>query len=174
MEDLSRRLGYSRMTMSRVFKEYQSYIPEHLSRNGRRRILRVGPSVKREIWNRLQPKLKSPVMDEFAGAPKPGTPAIGLLGGLTALARWSMLSEPRTPCRVMTGTEWKEYAPNVDMKTADPDDPNYCRFQVWSYRSKHPSDELSVDPLSLFLTLRDDHDERVSQAMQQVLEKLPW
>jgi len=47
-------------------------------------------------------------------------------------------------------------------------------IEVWSYDPATLSQDGIVDPLSLFLSLRDDPDERVQGALRRMLEGLPW
>ena len=55
---------------------------------------------------------------------------------------------------------------------------NYC-IEVWKYNPLKLVDELPndlsvVDPLSLYLSLKDSQDERIEMALEQIIEKYIW
>jgi hypothetical protein len=51
---------------------------------------------------------------------------------------------------------------------------NEVEIEVWSYDPRVLLDGPTVDRLSLFLSLRDDPDERVQQALQEMMRSFSW
>ena len=54
----------------------------------------------------------------------------------------------------------------------------YC-LEIWKYNPERlvaemPNDSAVVDPLSLYLSLKNSHDERIEMAMEQIIEKFIW
>jgi len=49
-----------------------------------------------------------------------------------------------------------------------------ARIEVWSYEPKLLGNNESVDPLSLYLSLRYSPDERVHQQLERLIEEVPW
>ncbi|MBC8490626.1 MAG: MarR family transcriptional regulator, partial [Bacteroidetes bacterium] len=51
-------------------------------------------------------------------------------------------------------------------------------LEVWKYNpntlAEGITEESNVDPLSLFLSLRDMQDERIEMALDQIIEKFIW
>lgn len=52
-------------------------------------------------------------------------------------------------------------------------------IEVWKYNpltlvDKLPNDRSVVDPLSLYLSLKDSRDERVQMALKQIIKKFIW
>jgi len=50
-----------------------------------------------------------------------------------------------------------------------------CCIQFWSYeppRSNIPHG--TVDPFSLYLSLKDDHDERIQMCLDEMMENVKW
>ena len=45
---------------------------------------------------------------------------------------------------------------------------------TWRYNPRVLAQDLLVDPLSLYAQFRDDHDERLSLAADQLLEHATW
>ena len=55
----------------------------------------------------------------------------------------------------------------------------HCALEVWKYDPLTLVDELPndlpvVDPLSLYLSLKDSQDERIEMALEQIIEKYTW
>jgi hypothetical protein len=52
-------------------------------------------------------------------------------------------------------------------------------IEVWKYEPKILSNEFkinnnAVDPLSLYLSIKNNYDERIEMAMEQLIEKIIW
>lgn len=52
-------------------------------------------------------------------------------------------------------------------------------IEVWKYNpvtllDEFPVNNAVVDPLSLYLSLKDNHDERIDMALEQIIEKYTW
>jgi hypothetical protein len=61
---------------------------------------------------------------------------------------------------------------------ANENEGRYC-LEVWKYNPETLAGELQnktavVDPLSLYLSLKDSHDERIEMALEQVMEQFIW
>jgi hypothetical protein len=46
--------------------------------------------------------------------------------------------------------------------------------QLWRYEPGMQAKEKTVDPLSLWLSLRDKRDDRIQMALGEIEEKFPW
>ena len=46
--------------------------------------------------------------------------------------------------------------------------------QLWRYETGIVGKSLTVDPLSLWLSLRDDKDVRVQIALEELMEQVRW
>jgi hypothetical protein len=166
-------LGYTPMTLSRVVKELTAAGIATPFTLGRMRGLRM-ELTPQEIWEQAKPMLRSPVKrcvwvhDDQPGAGRPG-----LLAGLSALARHSMLAEPRWPVYAISPTQWKAatQAGIVELPEATA---AACEWQLWSYSPALLADSGAVDPLSLTLSLQDNPDERIQTALAELKEQLSW
>ncbi len=86
----------------------------------------------------------------------------------SALAEYSMLNAPNVQCFAANSiSEWKKSAANTlqDSKTQ-------VAVELWRYDPKKLSDDKTVDMLSLALSLEDDPDERVEEAVEEMLGNL--
>ena len=49
-----------------------------------------------------------------------------------------------------------------------------ARIETWKYAPALLSDGNAVDPLSLYLSLKDSPDERVQSELADMMENVPW
>jgi hypothetical protein len=60
----------------------------------------------------------------------------------------------------------------------NPVEGNYC-LEIWKYKPDLLSEvaepeEAVIDPLSLYLSLKEEHDERIEMALEQIIDKFIW
>ena len=86
------KLEVSRMSITRCYDEIEALGMSFIKMNGRSR--RFFASVdKKAMWEDMRPFLRNPIIREFRLEKKPDAEMI--LGGISALAEYSMLSEER-------------------------------------------------------------------------------
>lgn len=91
-----------------------------------------------------------------------------LKSGYSALSEYSMLNMPNVQCFASDSiSKWQKNATNTlqDSKTQ-------VAVELWRYDPKKLSDVKAVDLLSLALSLEDDPDERVEEAVEDMLRNL--
>lgn len=89
-----------------------------------------------------------------------------VLSGYCALAHYSMLNEPRVLCYATNSiTKWKNIATD---KLMDAD--MQCELELWRYNPRIFSAEGYVDELSLALAYKNEVDERVEEAVEEMLD----
>lgn len=166
-------LGYTAMTRSRAVRELTAAGLVAAHHEGRTRMLRM-KHPPAEAWEHAKPFLRSPVkrsvwVQEDLRARVPEAP----LAGLSALAFYSMLTEPPRPIYAVGATQWKavEQAGVMTLRESRPD---ASLWQVWSYTPNLLTGSEAVDPLSLTLSLQDEQDERVQQALEELRGRFPW
>lgn len=164
-------LGYTSMTLSRAVRELTAAGLAHAHKAGRSQYLSMAYS-PRETWERAIPLLRNPVQRSVwtSTQTRPELPV--RIAGLSALARLSMLTEPRLPVFAVSRAAWQAAkASIVELPEAMP---GTCEWQLWNYTPALQPDSATVDPLSLMLSLRDSTDERVQSAMDALKARLPW
>lgn len=167
--ELAPVLGYSTMTLSRTFGELESVELAASETSGRERVLRI-IGQRRQSWERAQPWLIDPVKSRHFVSRSPG----GLRAGLDALARCTMLSEPQLPAIAIGRTRWASFVrEHPDAQLPDKESAK-CEVEVWKYEPRAWDRPGIVDPLSLYLSVRSDGDERVEQARDAILEQVRW
>ena len=91
-----------------------------------------------------------------------------LKSGYTALAGYSMLNEPNVVCYASDSiSRWN----SVSTKKLQ-NGQTQVAVELWRYDPKKLSGTDTVDPLSLVLTLENDADERVEEAVEEILDQV--
>lgn len=180
------RMGYTPMTASRAVREIAGAGLGEVRREKRTQLL-VMNFDQRETWKRAAPLMRSPVLRvAWVSMQEPGA-YLGSDGkmtlprsstfvgpfrtaGLEALARRTMLAPP--PHRIFAITREAFKLANVTVLPRY--EPDAMEWQVWHYTPELGPRTDIVDPLSLILSLRDDPDERVQGALEELENTLPW
>ncbi len=166
-------LGYTPMTLSRAVKELTAAGIATLRTEGRARWLHADRTAA-QTWEHARPLLRSPVKRRVWVRPPPKSrPRPLRLAGLSALARFSMLTEPQWPTYAVGKAEWKA-ATHVGFETLPEPIPGACEWEIWHYSPALVRDGDTVDPLSLTLSLQGNQDERVQLALDELKGHLPW
>lgn len=169
---LANELGYSIMMMTRALDELNGAGLGTIAMEGRERVLRFNRD-KKQVWETALERLRSPVKKRFwvkAFSNKP----FGLRAGLSALAHYSNLAEPANPVLALEGKQWKKVHNTDDVMILDIAESNASELEVWSYSPKLFGEKGVVDRFSLFLSMREDNDERVQSSLKGMMEQVEW
>ena len=165
-------LGYSAMTMTRAFDELETAKLAEVTVRGRERCLRfIGD--RREIWEKAQPFLRNPVSKRLFIRRINGAEG-ATRAGLTALAHYSMLAPPAYTTYALSREEWKTLRQQHKIIEVPVQDPDVSEIEVWWYSPARFAEHGMVDQLSLYLSLKADHDERTETALEEMMEKIEW
>lgn len=172
LRDIAEKLHCSAMMLTKVKDELEEAGICSVERIGRAMSLKF-PDNKRSCWELASARLATPVRKvRWVRWDTPGYPA--LLAGISALSRFTLIEEDRLPTYAL-GPGVLEAWLEQGTLTGSPDaDQASARIEVWSYEPKLLGDNEVVDPLSLYLSLRPTPDERVRQALEQLLEEVTW
>ncbi len=168
--ELSKPLGYSIMTMGRAFDELVNVGLARVERRGRRKLLSFRAEGQMLIDNAKTVLIRPERRQDHVGwlREPPDLP----LAGEHALSRLSGLNPPTAPpvyavtagqIREFLSAEWAELREGVydsDGTLAT------WRYDPWVLARNHV-----VDPLSLFAQFWQDPDERLSMAVDRLLEQ---
>lgn len=169
---IAEKLRCSAMMLSKVKDELREAGICTIKRAGRTVLLEF-PRSNQSTWELAKEKMSSPVRGvRWVRRNAPGLPA--LLAGFSALSRHSLIEEDRLPTYAL-GPSIFDSLLKKGMLTLLPDaDTAHARIELWSYDPRLLSDAETVDPLSLYLAMRSTEDERVEQALEQLLEGITW
>ncbi len=93
----------------------------------------------------------------------------------SALPEYSDMNLSRQNYVAIGRTEYNRLNKQNLLRNANPTEGNYC-LEIWKYNPGVLADtaiftEQTVDPLSLYLTLKSTPDERIEMALEQIKEK---
>jgi DNA-binding MarR family transcriptional regulator len=170
--EMASLLGYSAMTMTRAFDELETAKLAEVTVRGRDRCLRfIGD--RREIWEKAQPFLRNPVSKRLIIRRIDGAENANR-AGLTALAHYSMLAPSAYTTYALSREEWKVLRQQHNIIEVPSQDPDASEIEVWWYPPALFAEHGIVDRLSLYLSLKADHDERTETALEEMMEKFKW
>lgn len=163
--ELSLKLGYSPMTMTRAFNELEKLGIGQVVKKGKERILSF-PEGKRTLWEKAKHFMRSPVKKRlWAKGNKLRNEA-----GLSALASQTMLASPPLPIYAINFKNQKK----TGIKELPDQEIAAFELEVWHYDPDLFAQNGRVDPFSLYLSLEEYQDERVESALEDMMEKLEW
>lgn len=90
------------------------------------------------------------------------------LSGYSALAEYSMINPPEVPCFAAYSISALEKESTARLQNAD----TQCALQLWRYDPGKLATGRCADRLSLALALRNDRDERIEDAVDDMLNCL--
>lgn len=165
ISNVSRKLGFSGMTVTRAVRQLEQTTLFTTEKDGVQKILR-GKHTMRELYDKMQPHLISPVRriiyaDKYD--PLPSTQ----IAGMSALSRMSMINPPDIPCYAIDGK--KRVPVGTDILI---DSSAQVKIELWKYNPGVLTENDTVDPLSLAMSLKGDSDERIEEAVEILLNKV--
>ncbi|MFH0920938.1 MAG: hypothetical protein V1913_11325 [Fibrobacterota bacterium] len=162
------KLHYSPMTIARAIDEIEVSGLGVVESKGREKGLKFDLRNK-GLWEKALPVLRSPVkrivflhlLNKVPAYPK---------AGLTALAERTMLAEPNNPVYAISAEEWKSLNSKKRIESAPHAEPGAVSFEIWRYAPAILGNNKLVDPLSLYLSIMHEEDERVVGEAESMLE----
>lgn len=170
--EFAEKLGFNKMTASRALNDlyHANLITYEIGgKTGRSKEYKRIPDP--DYFFRGHNYLKTPIRKIIYTKTKP----IGALSaGLDALAELSMINPPSHPImsieRNKLNKEHVEIVKNKDLVK----DKELVELELWDYDPRLFSDKSHVDLLSLYASLKEETDERVEQALEEVLRGETW
>ena len=170
--EMAQALGYSAMSMTRAFDELEATNLAEVTVRGRERCIRF-TAHGQELWTKARPFLRSPVNKRlFVRQTEPGANAFR--AGLSALAQYSMLASPVGSTYALSRGDWKSLKEEHRLIMAPTHDSDTDEIEVWSYPPALFADRNLVDALSLYLSLKDNRDERVEASLEEMMRNFAW
>jgi hypothetical protein len=170
---LARALNYTQMTMTRALNELEMVGLGKAVRKGKERIFSLKGSSS-QVWKRAKSFMQNPVKKRVWVKLKKNrlkeVTAEGALAGFCALAEHSMLSAPSHPIYAISLDVWKDIQQlGIIQEFVSRDDAD-IELEVWDYDPKLFEGNGAVDCYSLYLSLRENKDERVEIALDKLIK----
>ncbi|MEK1890356.1 MAG: hypothetical protein AAAB35_22895 [Phyllobacterium sp.] len=167
---LGLNLKFSRMTGSRIANELAAFNLAEVTDSGRERLIHV-PFARQDLWRLARPHMRSPVQESGLIEAR-HLPKKALIAGESALARHTMLGEPPTPTYAVD-KDSKQHLEHL-LLPPDYEETDVSNIQFWKYDPMLLGTENEVDIFSLYLSLSDEIDERMSIAKDELMEQHVW
>jgi AraC-like DNA-binding protein len=170
--EIAVKLGYSPMTMTRVFRELKAISFGEQDVTGRTRLLRIGEAERRELWTSVLPNLTTPVKRIETVFFQDDSRRAFPVAGMSALARLTDLAEPKRETIAVDSSLWRSLLTDRGLEKVPSTEESATMVEVWNYPPQVT--DGAVDSLSLYLSLRSSPDERVQGALEHLLEQFSW
>ena len=168
---LAKRLGYSAMAMSKAQKELLAAKLCRVERAGRTILLRFELRGK-DLWQKAEPLLATPVKRTYWvrwGQPRPRA----VNAGVTALSQVSMLTDEQLPTCAMRDKDVVSALSKGKIVPCEGREEAQARMEAWKYDPWLLAENGTADRCSLYLSLRNNADERIQKEIQFLIEGLP-
>ncbi|MDM8534062.1 helix-turn-helix domain-containing protein [Clostridiaceae bacterium HSG29] len=170
--EFAKKMGFNKMTASRALNNlYRANLItyEMGGKTGRSKEYKRNPDPN--YFLRGQEYLKTPVKKIIYVKEKP---LEALIAGLDALAALSMINPPGYPVIAIDKNQLKDEQIEIVKNKDIINDKKLVEVQLWNYDPKLFSDKSCVDLLSLYVSLKEETDERVKQALEEILRGEEW
>ena len=153
-------------SISRASRQLEEMGLLHIRKVGVQRIMQSEDSSK-TLFQKAGDKLLNPIK-RTVYIPKKYVGTDLLESGYSALAEYSMLNAPNVRCYAAERiSQWKDVMTNSLQNSQV-----QAAVEMWRYNPRKLSTRNTVDELSLALALREDTDERVEEAVEEMLNEL--
>ena len=175
--ELALNLHYTRMTMTRALNELEERGLGETFRRGKERFFHF-PQNKKVLWERAMEFMQSPVKEsvwiQISNEIFDKIKGLGFMAGLTALAGQTMLNPPPYQTFALSHVVWKVLLKSGNIRILPISEGATVQLEIWHYDPALFSKGGIVDPFSLYLSLQKTNDERIEQALEELMEKVEW
>lgn len=162
-------LGYSAMAISQALDQLVALKLCRRKRLGRTKFIQV-EHTPQNLWATIEPLMRSPVKKSYFIQHIDRAVKRPLQAGMTALAAKTDLVGNMIPTLAMSVAEFRKASTAGLLSHSLLEEDAEMTIQAWAYAPRLLSSGPIVDELSLYLTLRDDPDERVQISLDKMVE----
>jgi len=131
---------------------------------------------RNELWQSALPFFENPVLKKIFIDELPET--VGLLkSNESALPEYSDMNPSQQNYFAVVKDVFYNLMKSGQLKNPNEQEGQYC-IELWKYNPQilvsGISAQNNVDPLSLYLSLQENHDERIESALEQIIERFVW
>ena len=124
------------------------------------------------LWDLALPYLKSPVEKKVFVRNHHISIDQTFYAGLTALSHYSMLAEEPASTMAISPLDWQKLKHSSTLELVPFADQDTVILEIWSYSPGLLTQSKYVDTRSLYLSLRDNFDERINSELERL--KREW
>ncbi len=175
-KDLAKKLGYTPMAISKAVDNLKNH--GLISVEGSKEKHIVFDLKRTELWHKvnernllIDPVLRRVYVDEL---PKQAV----LKTNTSALPQYTEMNPSRQQFYAIEKTAFYALQRNKELVNLNEYEGVFC-LELWKYNPIPLMEGLNldngvVDPLSLYISLKDEHDERIEMALNQIIENYIW
>jgi len=165
---IAAKLNYTPMTITRVVNEL---VENKLCRiEGRKEKKIVFEMERKAIWEMALPYLQNPVKKKIYLDEKIDTNLV-YKTGYSALSFYTNMDSDAIECYAISNTNYLNLKNHKRINITNNTEGHIC-LEIWKYAPVILAENGIVDPLSLYLTLRDIADERVEMELDRMVARL--
>lgn len=161
--EASKKLNFTPTSISRASRQLEEMGLIQTEKRGVQKVV-FSEKTPEELFSAAKSHFCNPVKRTIY-VPKTEIKVKLLISGYSALAEYSMLNPPAAHCLAADSVAVWEHTASRTLLNPD----QQYAVELWRYDPKRLSGEECVDRLSLALALREDHDERIEQAVDEML-----
>jgi hypothetical protein len=127
---------------------------------------------KQELWNKALEVMRSPFIKQvYINTALPAT--MVYKSNMNALAFYTDLNDDGLKHYAVSQNDFTKLKKNGKITETSNYDGDYI-IEIWRYEPGVLTDNEYVDPLSLYLAHKDDKNERIGLALEQIIKKYLW
>lgn len=169
LKTLAQKSGYTQATVTRAVQALvEKKIAVKLVENKQVKIR--FPKKKKDLWQDALPVLQNPVKKTYFLENPPHSDLV-YFAKFSALTQYTNLAENSKKYFAITQKNF-EALNKMKQIQITPTNEHEIYLEVWKYNPGILAREKTVDPLSLYLTLKDEKDERVEMELEKMIERL--
>ena len=164
--EASQKLGFTATSISRASRQLEEMGLIRTEKRGVQKVI-YSDKTPEEVFSVAKENLSNPVKRTIYVS-KANIETDLLLSGYSALSEYSMINPPMVECFAAGSVAaWEKEASNKLQSTDD-----QCAVELWRYDPRKLSGGNCVDKLSLALALSADKDERIEEAVEEMLTRV--
>ena len=162
-KDVSEIFGTTYITANRAIKSLLEFDIIYLTDEKERRVEFIYKG--RELWDKVEPLLDSPISKILYTDERIEK---SIMTHINALAHYTMINADTNSQFAVSKYELKKLKLKTDKECGE------NMLEVWTYDPKLLSSDDCVDRLSLYLSLKDNSDERIQMEMDRLINEMKW
>lgn len=119
----------------------------------------------KELWLKVLPYLVNPVFKTVKSVKLPNT---AIISGINALAEYTMINPEANGHFAISRESYRSIDSNNISQYGD------ITLEIWKYAPELLREGDTVDKLSLYLSLKDNEDERIQIELEHLIEGIKW
>lgn len=170
--EFARNMGFTTMTASRALNElYDAKLVIYKIGGKTGRSKEYNRISDPEYFEKGRVYMKTPVKRVIYVQKVPEN---ALIAGLEALAELSMINSPGHMIRAISSKDLNKQDIKIIKNKDIVKDHKFVKLEIWEYDPKLFTEKKYVDIMSLYSSLKEEKDERIEQALEEVLRGEVW